>query len=508
MSGGRRTGHAGKMIDERLLADPTRCPSCQSSVVDGPPVCPICHVPLRGDLPSRVWDVSLRAAALLDERARLVRELRALVTHAPALQPAAPPAGPSLYPAYPGAHRAPAPARRDASPLRVRDVLLGLGVLLLTVAALIFLAVAWGRFGLAGKAGILSAVTAAAALATAHTARRSLIPTAEALASLTVALLLLDAWGVRWGGILGADRAAGAVYWSLALAAVAAVAGAAGGPPPCGRRGSPPSCWGSCLSRCSAPTSPTPSPSSAPCSSSSAWPSCWPTDCSATRSTWPRACSSGSARRLPARPSSSRDSSLPSRTLPGRIRRQPRRGAAPWRRARRPVRRPCSRRLPAPSLAGRTRRCVRGVVRAGRPRRLHGPVVPRRAHRQHVAVAPDRDRPARARRRGRRPAPRCAVARGCGAGRVRVGARDGSRRRAGRRRGGSRTARSGGPSATRWPAARPPARCSASTWCGLTRRPPCSRSSSSGVPACCSGSPRGGRGSECSARLSPVALRW
>src|SRR4051794_27654482 len=207
------------MIDARTLTDPTTCPSC-GNPLSGSPTCPTCRVQLAGPLGARVWEVSLRAAALLDERARLVDQLRAAVTApAPATRPVPPAAAPPRSMTVPPARPAPEWTRH-----RVQNLLLSLGVGLLAVAAVIFLVVSWSVLGTGGRAAVLLGCTALAAAGARQAFRRTLTATAEAVALLTVGLALLDAWGARSAGLAGLDRADGAVYWAGAFATVAVLA--------------------------------------------------------------------------------------------------------------------------------------------------------------------------------------------------------------------------------------------------------------------------------------------
>ena len=102
---------------------------------------------------------------------------------------------------------------------RVQNLLLSLGVLLLTVAALIFIAVNWGTLGATGRAAVMAGVTVSAAGAATVAAWRRLPATAESVAALTVALLVVDSVGLRLAGI--ASGIAPAAYAGAASAAIA-----------------------------------------------------------------------------------------------------------------------------------------------------------------------------------------------------------------------------------------------------------------------------------------------
>ncbi|MGN6332583.1 MAG: SCO7613 C-terminal domain-containing membrane protein [Motilibacteraceae bacterium] len=225
------------MIDERLLTDPTRCPACTAHLVPGRADCPECHVALRGPLPEQVWTASVAAATALERRARLVEQLRAAArvpagAAAPfAASPMAPPppttTGPFQPPVAPTppAPRAPKPEWTRA---RVQNVLLSLGVLLLAVAALVFLAVSWSLIGVWGRGAVMAAATLAAGTGAVVAARRGLRATGEAVAVLTVALALVDVVAVRLVDLLGAGDVAVLRYAAAGIAAVAVLTAAAG----------------------------------------------------------------------------------------------------------------------------------------------------------------------------------------------------------------------------------------------------------------------------------------
>ncbi len=109
--------------------------------------------------------------------------------------------------------------RAEWSRRSVQNLLLSLGVLLLTLAALIFIAVNWGTLGAGGRVGVLAVVTLSAAAAATVAARRALPATAESVAALTVALLVVDSVGLRLAGL--ASGAAPATYASAASASIA-----------------------------------------------------------------------------------------------------------------------------------------------------------------------------------------------------------------------------------------------------------------------------------------------
>ncbi|MFB4275821.1 SCO7613 C-terminal domain-containing membrane protein [Nonomuraea sp. MTCD27] len=107
---------------------------------------------------------------------------------------------------YPGvAAGPPGVAVREVSPGAAKNVLLILGGLLLTVAAVVFTVVSWGRLGMGGRAAVLAGFTALVMLAPVVLTRRRLNATAETVAGFAVALLLLDGYATRQVGLLGVD---------------------------------------------------------------------------------------------------------------------------------------------------------------------------------------------------------------------------------------------------------------------------------------------------------------
>ena len=246
--------------------DPNSCPDCNARLTPGRPMCPACGLSLVGPAAVRLWQVSQQMAQLAALREGLLESLRpaapqlpagpppptptptpattAPVAPAPAAAarpaPVAAPAPP--FPGYGDAWRAPgarSPAaqstfgppgharpprpRREWTAKRVQNLLLTLGVLLLVVAAIIFVAVAWGRLGAGGRAAVLGAVTLLAAYGAELVRRRELTATAEALALLAVLLAVLDAYGLRRFDLFGLGAPSWSTYWAGAFAVIAAL---------------------------------------------------------------------------------------------------------------------------------------------------------------------------------------------------------------------------------------------------------------------------------------------
>ncbi|MFF3847423.1 SCO7613 C-terminal domain-containing membrane protein [Streptomyces sp. NPDC002328] len=161
-------------------------------------------------LDAELWRLDARRAQLLARRAWLVATLQA--------QPPARPSGPpsAKPPVSPSA--GPAGARPEATAPGVQNVLLLLGGVLLTIAAMVFTLVSWGHLGITGRSAVLGTVTVAVLAAPLALMRRGLRSTAEAVAGLGLALTVLDAYALHEVALPGVDGAAYAAVASAALA--------------------------------------------------------------------------------------------------------------------------------------------------------------------------------------------------------------------------------------------------------------------------------------------------
>ncbi|MEQ7007588.1 hypothetical protein ABN028_15540 [Actinopolymorpha sp. B17G11] len=173
--------------------------------------------PASGD-PSPLWEqlreVDARLAWLATERDFALRHRATLV--------AALDARPATSPA-PG-HRTPPTAgqRRELSVQTVQNLLLVLGGALLSVAAAVFTIWNWGQIGLTGRAAILGAITAVTLAIPKLLLVRNLRSTAETVALLGFALVLLDGYAARWTGLAGLDRLPPGPYAAGLVALVSA----------------------------------------------------------------------------------------------------------------------------------------------------------------------------------------------------------------------------------------------------------------------------------------------
>lgn len=109
----------------------------------------------------------------------------------------------------------------------MQNVLLVLGGVLLTIAAMAFTLVSWGHLGIAGRAAVLGTVTAAALAAPVPLLRRGLRSTAESVAGLGLALTVLDAYALHEAALADTDGTAYAAVAATVLAGAWAAYGTA-----------------------------------------------------------------------------------------------------------------------------------------------------------------------------------------------------------------------------------------------------------------------------------------
>ncbi|MBF4624074.1 SCO7613 C-terminal domain-containing membrane protein [Clavibacter sp. VKM Ac-2872] len=242
--------------DDLLRTD--LCPSCFSPL--GALVCGRCGLDVRAPEAAAVLGASRRVVEAITERDRLVAAMRrwsetaarsreaAAVAAVPAVErsvPEAPlPAPPDelpgagstapeaarpTVPAPPSQRSAagfptpapPAPAlpRRRIS---VPAVLLAVGVVLLSVAAVFYVVYAFVTYGLVVRAAITAAVTLAALVVAAVLSRRRLPGTAEAVGVVGIVLLHLDVWAVRSYDLAGAGSTDPFVHFGVGTLVVSA----------------------------------------------------------------------------------------------------------------------------------------------------------------------------------------------------------------------------------------------------------------------------------------------
>ncbi|MEH0469019.1 hypothetical protein QA943_09205 [Streptomyces sp. B21-097] len=165
-------------------------------------------------LDTELRQLDARRAHLLARRAWLVI----------ALQQSAPP----VAPGWPSRSAPAVPAHRpEATAPGVQNVLLLLGGILLTVAAMVFTLVSWGHLGITGRSAVLGAVTLAVLGAPVALLRRGLRSTAESVAGLGLALTALDAYALHEVAFTAADGTVYAAAASTVLAGLWAAYGTA-----------------------------------------------------------------------------------------------------------------------------------------------------------------------------------------------------------------------------------------------------------------------------------------
>ncbi|MFE9245198.1 SCO7613 C-terminal domain-containing membrane protein [Nocardiopsis sp. NPDC006938] len=241
---------------------PRRCPDCAAPLGASGPECPNCGLGLVGPTAQRLWwiDAELstlhgRERVLVQERSQVlgrlrwesderVRRLAAAPAPPPPIPeraraqapvvvevPSAPRSGPSPSAPRPaaGTPSGPAPGPRSApeaergaevSRRSAQNVILGLGGLLIGVAALVFAIWTWSDMGTGARAAVLGATTLSFAGLALPLHRRGLRATAETFGSVAAALLCVDALAL-W---LLSDRTAnGPGYTAAALAVMSAL---------------------------------------------------------------------------------------------------------------------------------------------------------------------------------------------------------------------------------------------------------------------------------------------
>ncbi len=164
--------------------DPLVCPRCTSPLSQQR--CLSCGLHLVGPHAARLWAVDTELAGLPGRRQALLSEREHLLE---ALS------RPSLAAEEP----VPLPARdRTRSP---QNTLLGLGALLLAVAATVFGTVTYDLLGASGRAVVLAVLTVLSLLAAPALLRLGMSATAEAAGAVALALGALDAYGLRTLGL-------------------------------------------------------------------------------------------------------------------------------------------------------------------------------------------------------------------------------------------------------------------------------------------------------------------
>ncbi|MET0839465.1 MAG: hypothetical protein ABWY19_11825 [Marmoricola sp.] len=212
------------------LVDPTLCPDCRGRLVrrDGGAACASCALEVTGPLAAELWTRMVAAD-------RVVEQLRMLSGSARTPVPDLPSPGTGL-PSFPRTTPVATPPRRLPLPAAsVPVVLLSLGALCLLVAAVVFVAVAWGSLGLTGRTLVLLGVTTLFAVAAVALTRKDLRGAAETFWLVVAGMLVVDLLGARSSGLLGLDvldwRGAGALVGTVLLSFGLGVAAWAVGQP-------------------------------------------------------------------------------------------------------------------------------------------------------------------------------------------------------------------------------------------------------------------------------------
>ncbi|GAA1014383.1 hypothetical protein Aple_079590 [Acrocarpospora pleiomorpha] len=208
---------------------PLPCPDCGQQLTGSNAACPVCGLPLVGPAATELWQLDLaladlraREGHLLGRREVLLTTLRAIRDRVPAMAGAVQgqvSGGPNQ-----GSISAPVSGRpTDMSGKAVQNLLLGLGGLLLVVAAVVFTVVSWGYLGIGGRAAVLLGFTALTLATPLFLLRRGLSATAETMALLGFALMLLDGYAAWQVGLAGLDRIQPLTYTGVLIAVMCAL---------------------------------------------------------------------------------------------------------------------------------------------------------------------------------------------------------------------------------------------------------------------------------------------
>ena len=204
---------------------PHHCPDCRAALAASARACPRCGLGLVGPTAQRLWwidaelvSLDLRRHTLSAERpevlARLREETRAAV-------PVATPSAPTT-PAPSPVASAPRPAAptREVSRRSAQNVILGLGALLIGIAALVFAVWTWSDLGTGARATVLGLTTLTFTVVAVPLYRRGLRSTAEAFGVVAALLMCVDALAL-W--FLSDGLTNGPGYTAAALAVIAAL---------------------------------------------------------------------------------------------------------------------------------------------------------------------------------------------------------------------------------------------------------------------------------------------
>ncbi|MEJ5254914.1 MAG: hypothetical protein WHS89_06150 [Acidimicrobiales bacterium] len=213
--------------------------------------CPVCGVLLEDPELCELQALDEELAKIERQRARVLAARQSLIDALRPRLPAQPTQGPGTgaapgwlpAPPAPGLPPPPSPSHRlppppppglrpgstrqtpELAPARLGILLLGVGVALVALAALIFAAVAWPELSDTTRAGVLLAATTAVGVLSAAL-RHRLPATSEALSALLLGLLLVDWHALSVAGWGTAIPATG--WWALGTGLVAAVAAGVG----------------------------------------------------------------------------------------------------------------------------------------------------------------------------------------------------------------------------------------------------------------------------------------
>lgn len=189
------------------------CPDCAAPLAPTDERCPRCGLLLRGPVAAELGHLDRQLAVLTGRRRDLLTRLR---QDSVALPPS-----PAPLPVVA------LPVDRPR-PRSTQRVLLGLGVLLVVVAGLVFVAVAWRTLGVAGQVTVVAGAATATALTSRLLERRALTASAEATAVLSAGLLAVGLGAARELGLADLEAVGWFAYATVTATLLALVCVLAG----------------------------------------------------------------------------------------------------------------------------------------------------------------------------------------------------------------------------------------------------------------------------------------
>jgi hypothetical protein len=194
-----------------------QCPNCNTSVDESLPYCVNCGLKMTGDNFARLLSIT---SVLRDVQRQWQQAFAVLRDEQQSEYDAARPVSVTTSPVF---------ALPETEPWTVKttqNLLLGIGAVLVSAAALLFIVYAWSRMGLGGRTMVMLGVTTTFGGAGYVTHKRGLTATAEALTSVALALTLIDAGAAYSLDLAGLGEMSASTYWACVFGGSGALAAA------------------------------------------------------------------------------------------------------------------------------------------------------------------------------------------------------------------------------------------------------------------------------------------